>query len=62
VEVLLHEPEHLKWNGSLQSKGPKSAKTLEKKLEAAKYSKPKSIWCIKNAMSTAPLSPVTSMK
>jgi hypothetical protein len=39
----------------------KNPKTPRKKLDAAKYSKPKSIWHVKNATSTAPLSSVTSM-
>jgi hypothetical protein len=40
----------------------KIAKTLIKKPDATKYSKPKSIWCVKNATSIVPPSPVTSTK
>jgi hypothetical protein len=51
-----------KWNDSLQSKGLRSAKAPGKKPDVAKYSKPKSIWHVKNATLIVPLSPVASMK
>jgi hypothetical protein len=60
VEVLPYESEHLKRNDSSQSKGPRNAKTPGKKHEIAKYSKPKSVWHIKNAMLIVPSSLVTS--
>jgi hypothetical protein len=58
VKVLSYETECLKQNDSSQSKGPKNAKTPRKKSDAAKYSKPKSIWRIKNATPIVPPSPV----
>jgi hypothetical protein len=39
----------------------KNVRTPRKKPDTAKYSKPKSIWRVKNATSTAPPSPVASM-
>jgi hypothetical protein len=62
VEVLPYEPKRPKQNDSSQSKGLKSAKTPGKKHDAAKYSKTKFICRVKNATSTAPPSPVASMK
>jgi hypothetical protein len=62
VEVLPYEPERPKRNYSSQSKGLRSAKTPGKKPDTTKYSKPKSIWRVKNATSTVPPSPVTLMK
>jgi hypothetical protein len=62
VEVLPHELECPKRNGSMQSKGLRSAKTPGKEPDVAKYAKPKSIWRIKNATSTMPPSPDASTK
>jgi hypothetical protein len=59
VEVLPYEPKHLKQHDSSQSKGPnKHIEAHRKKSDTAKYSKPKTMWHVKNATPTAPPSPV----
>jgi hypothetical protein len=58
VQVLPYESEQLKRNDILKGKGLKNAKTLRKKPDATKYSKPKSIWRIKNVTPNAPPPPV----